>query len=379
MRNRSLIIAMAALALSGGVARAQIRQIPGNNTAYGTTSAEFLLLSPTARGAALGNAFSALATDVSSLYYNPAGLSQLGHSELNVSTTSYLAGTKYTWAGISMPFASGAKAVGFSVGSFGFSGQPIYTVEDPTGASARTYSVAETYFGFTYSQQFSDRFSAGVTAKYVNDQLGDVSASAIAVDLGTSFHATIGGRAIRAAFTVQNLGSNLQHGGKGLDATVVREPPTGQVSVPQDAAPASLQAKAWPLPVQFRVALAYDAFSTPMSRLSVLGEFSQPNNNQPGFGLGAEYSVQLGTSGLELAPRMSYTYQPANSMDAPTSTDATYAGFNSTLGNGAFGLAYGGGIHYRKGTRGIGFGVDYALKNYGPLGNVNVVSFGMSW
>ena len=44
-----------------------------DNTGFGTTSAEFLLLGAGARGTALGGAFAAIATDVSSLYYNPAG------------------------------------------------------------------------------------------------------------------------------------------------------------------------------------------------------------------------------------------------------------------------------------------------------------------
>ena len=44
-----------------------------DNTGYGTTSAEFLLLGAGARGAALGGAFSAITSDVSALYYNPAG------------------------------------------------------------------------------------------------------------------------------------------------------------------------------------------------------------------------------------------------------------------------------------------------------------------
>ena len=58
-------------ALAARTTRAAIGQ--EDNTAYGTTSAEFLLLGAGARGAALGGAFAAIATDVSALYYNPAG------------------------------------------------------------------------------------------------------------------------------------------------------------------------------------------------------------------------------------------------------------------------------------------------------------------
>src|SRR3989475_8566786 len=78
-----------------------------DNTAYGGTSGEFLLLGAGARGAALGGAYAALATDVTSLYYNPAGLAQLSRPGAMVSTYSYVADTRYSWVGIGVPLAGG--------------------------------------------------------------------------------------------------------------------------------------------------------------------------------------------------------------------------------------------------------------------------------
>ena len=381
MRNRSVFLALALLAATGGVARAQVdvRQIPSDNTAYGTTSAEFLTFAPNARGAALGNAFSALATDISALFYNPAGLSQMPSSEFQVSTTSYIANTRYTWAGVAFPFGGGARAVGIQIGSFGFSDQPVYTVEDPTGSSELTYSVAETFVGLSFSQQFSDRFSAGFTGKFINDKLGGVSGNAFAIDFGTSFHANIGGRPIRAAFTIQNLGTNISHDGNVLDAQIIRNPPQGQQTVPQEPANGGLRTKSWQLPVGFRVALAYDVFATQMSRLTVLGEFTQPNNNNPTFGFAGEYDIKLGSSGFGLAPRVSWTYQPANNLNPAGPNDPNYAGFSSTASNGMDGFAAGAGLRWRKNPQSIGFGFDYAYRNMGLLGNVNTMSVGIMW
>ena len=380
MRNRSVLVTLVLLAAASGVARAQIvRQVPSNNTAYGTTAAEFLLLSPTARGVALGNSFAALTTDISSLHFNPAGLSQMTRPELQASVTNYLADTKYSWLGIAFPFSGGSRAFGISVGTFGFSGQPVYTVEDPTGSTGEVYGVNETVIGATYSQQFSDRFAAGFTGKFINDKLGQVTGNAFAVDFGTNFHANIGGRPIRAAFTVQNLGTSLRHNGNALNSLVQRTPPQGQQGVPEEPAAASLRTKDWQLPIQFRVALAYDVFTTSMSRLSLLGEFTQPNNNDPNFSFAGEYNVNLGSSGFTLAPRVSYTYQPANSLKPAGSADPNYAGFNTTVSSGAFGLAAGGGIHYQKNPRSVGFGADYGYRNYGPLGGVNTISIGLNW
>jgi hypothetical protein len=380
MRIRTSFLTLSLLATMGGLAHAQvIRQVEGDNTAYGTTAAEFLLFAPTARGAALGNAFAALTTDISALFYNPAGLSQMTDPEAVVSSTAYVADTRYSWVGIAFPFGGGSRALGIQIGNFGFSNQPVYTVEDPDGTSQLTYSVAQTVVGLTYSQQFSDRFSAGITGKFINDKLGGVDGQTFAIDFGTSFHATVAGRPIRAAFTIANLGGTLSHDGNVLDVQVVRQPPEGEQGIPQEAATGALRTKSWPLPVNFRVALSYDVFTTAMSRLTVLGEFSQPNNTDPSFGFAGEYDIRLGTSGFSLAPRISYTYASDNNLDPAGPNDPDYAGFASDVSEGSDGFAAGAGIRWRKNPRGIGFGFDYAYRSLGLLGGANTISIGMTW
>src|SRR3989442_3474070 len=74
-----------------------------DNTAYGGTSGEFMLLGAGARGAALGGAYAALATDVTALYYNPGGLAQLPRPGAMVSTYDYRGGTPYSLLGIAIP------------------------------------------------------------------------------------------------------------------------------------------------------------------------------------------------------------------------------------------------------------------------------------
>ena len=393
MRNRLVLMGIALLAASllpGREARAQgpscggqvgpCGQIPSNNTGYGTTAAEFLLLAPSARGSALGGSFAAIATDVSAVYYNPGGLAQMDHAGLMASTMNYVAGTKYAWAAVAFPMSGGARALGVSVANFGFSNQPVYTVDDPTGSTGDVYSVSETVAGLTYSQQFSDRFSAGVTAKFINDQLGRASGNAFAVDFGTSFHAMLAGRPMRASFVIQNLGSTLGHSGQALTVTVPRNPPSGQQDVPQEPATAQLTTKDWPLPVMFRVGLTYDLFQTTAGRLSVLGEFTQPNNNNPGFNLGGEYNVALGTTGFSVAGRASVTYWPDNNVTAPDSGTAGFAGFSSSAGGTSqYRMSAGGGLYYHPGSSGFGVGIDYAYRNMGLLGGVNMLTVGFNW
>jgi hypothetical protein len=176
---------------------------------------------------------------------------------------------------------------------------------------------------------------------------------------------------------ITNLGTQLSHTGQPLVVTVNRNPPPGQDQVPQEPARALLETKGWSLPVMFRVALAYDAFTTSASRLTVLGEFNQPNNSQPGFSFGGEYNVALGHSGFSLAGRLGVTYYGDDTMKAPDSTAANYAGFDSGLSGKQYRLSAGGGLRYAKGNFGLGF--DYAYKNYGLLGGVNMLGVDLNW
>ena len=122
--SRTFSWAVAALALVPWPVAGQIT-IPTDNTAYGTTAAEFLLLGASARGLALSDAYAALATDVSALYYNPAGIAQLDRPGALFTTYSYVADTRYNWVGAAFPFGGGARAFGLQVGNFGFSDQPV--------------------------------------------------------------------------------------------------------------------------------------------------------------------------------------------------------------------------------------------------------------
>jgi hypothetical protein len=290
---------------------------------------------------------------------------------------SYVADTRFNWVGFAVPFSGGSRGFGVSIANFGFGEQPVYTVDDPEGTSGEVYSVNETVVGLTYAQQFSDRFSAGITAKLIDDVLGKTSGRAFAVDFGTNFHAMVGGRPLRAGFTIQHLGTTLQHTGIALDVGVLRTPPQGVDPSAQEPQPSRYQTKSWSLPVMFRVGLSYDLLSTSLNRFTVLGEFSQPNNTDPGYNFAGEYQVKLGQSGFALAGRLGYTSQPDNNLAAPGASDAAYAGF-TTAGNGSPGLTAGGGISFQRG-RGFGLGFDYAYRNMGLLGNVNMITVGLSW
>jgi hypothetical protein len=342
-----------------------------DNTGYGTTSAEFLLLGAGARGVALGGAYSAIAMDVSALYYNPAGSALMARPGAMVSTYEYVADTRYSWAGVAIPFGGGTSTFGVQLGSFGFSDQPVYTAEQPNGTGA-TYSVNETFGGITLARNFSDRFAAGITAKFVADNLGDASGTAFAVDFGTNFHAMLNNHPIKFSFVLSNLGTNLSYSGDALNAEVPREPLPGEDEVPSLPVPSELRTKDFPLPTTFRVALAYDLIAGESNRFTLLSDFSQPTSNKAGFGVGGEFaSSRLGGSGFGFALRGSYSYQPANNIDL--ALNQTSLDDEEKL----HGLAVGGGLNYDTGS--FALGLDYAFRYQGVLGGTNFFTFSLGW
>jgi hypothetical protein len=367
---RNLVLA----ALLSGLPSALAAQSDVNqdNTAYGTTAAEFLLFGAGARGTALGSSFASIANDASALYYNPAGIALSERSNAVIGTYDYVADTRYSWAGIMFPFAGGSRAIGLQGGTFGFKDQPVYTVEQPDG-SGSVYSVSESFLGLTFAQNFSDRFSAGITAKGVFDNLGEASGRAFAIDFGTNFHASLSGHPVKFSFVLANLGTNLSYTGTALDVTTPRDPIPGEQDVPQNPQPSQLRTKSFNLPTSFRVGLAYDLIAGESNRLAVIGDFNQPNNNGAGFGVGGEWmSQKLGGSPFGFAVRGSYSYTAANNL-SPADPSTTALSDEENLQ----GLAFGGGLNFAKETFNIG--VDYAWKYLGVLGGTNFFSVSLGW
>ena len=370
-RNLALVAA-----LLGGIPALSVAQtddqINQDNTPYGTTAAEFLLFGAGARGTALGTAFAAITTDASALYYNPAGIALMPRAGALVGTYDYVAETRYSWGGLAFPFGGGSRAVGISVGTFGFKDQPVYTAEQPEGTGS-VYSVSQTVAGLTFAQNFSDRFSAGITAKGVFDNLGEASGAAFAIDFGTSFHAQLSGHPIRFSFVVSNLGTNLSYSGSALETDAPRDSIPGEAPVPSNPQEAEFRTKDFPLPTIFRVGLAYDLIAGDNNRLTLLSDFNQPNNNAAGFSAGGEWmSERLGGSPFGFALRGSYSYAAANNLD-PVDPATTALSDEENLQ----GLALGGGLNYGTGNFNVGF--DYAWKYLGVLGSTNFFSVSLGW
>lgn len=367
------VAALALLAASPSILRAQAtNEGSSDNTGYGTTSAEFLLIGANARGMALGGGYMALANDLGALYANPGALALLKRAGVQGSQLNYVADTKLNWGGVATPYGGGSGAVGFSIGTFGFSDQPVYTPQAPNG-NGEFYSVSETYAAATIAKNFSDRFSVGVTAKGIFDRLGQVSGSAFAIDFGTHFHSQLAGKPIRFAFALTNLGTNLSYKGDPLKVTSVRDTLPGDGEVPSQPVPSIRQTTPYSLPTRFGVALAYDFISTTDARFTVVSEFNQMRSNKASFSAGGEFAAdRIGGLIFGIALRGSFVSNPSLNYESAGVT------FDRQADDKALGLAVGGGVNIAS-RGGFALGFDYAYRKLGALGDVNFFTVTVGW
>jgi hypothetical protein len=372
--NRRLAVLLAALLVAPGVVSAQQGTPPRerpqeDNTRFGGTSAVFLTLPADSRGAALGGSYAALVSDIASLFYNPAGLALLSSNQAMFSYTAYIADTRHLTAGMGWSLRGGEWGLGVSLSNFGFGDAPVYT-EDAQEGNGETYSVSNTAVGLTAALQFSDRFSAGVTGRYVTEQLGRVSSTGFTLDFGTNYHGEVGGRPIRASFIITNYGTSFKPRGAVLNTDVDAIDESMNVERPAG----ELRTSAFEPPTQFRVGLAYDLMAATNNRLTVLSEFFQPTDSDPGVGFGAEFASKL-TEAVSGSLRGSYGYQGDN-RDSDVGGDFAFRS-SAQDSNALDGLAVGGGLNWAAGSWNVG--VDYAFRHMGILPSVNQFSIKLGW
>ncbi len=62
----------------------------------------------------------------------------------------------------------------------------VRTVDQPEG-TGEFFSAGDIAVGLSYARNLTDRFSIGFSAKYIQETIWHESASAIAIDAGTTF------------------------------------------------------------------------------------------------------------------------------------------------------------------------------------------------
>jgi hypothetical protein len=203
-------------------------------TRVGTRGLNFLELGVGARALALGGAYVSTAEGMSSIYWNPAGVSDLKTISASVNYQNLYSGVglKNGYVAAGMPIGSGVVALALTHFS---SGEIQRTTEQfPEGNDPNYGSTVEwigTALTATYARRITDRLSFGGSFKYAQEGLDFVDASWVGVDLGTLFRTGL--LASTVGISVSNLGGRARMAGPAIDRKLpatIRDPlfPTGR-------------------------------------------------------------------------------------------------------------------------------------------------------
>jgi len=169
----------------------------------GVASADFLNIGVGGRATGMGGAYTAVADDISSGHWNPAGLTGIDAAQVGFSHIAWYQDISYEYFGAARKFgklALGVEAVYLNFGKI--EGYDINNV--PTGEINSTYNLAA---GVSMGYELLDNLSAGLTVKYINISLAGTAANAFAADFGMKFQ-LLPQAAIGAAVT--NIGQKLK-------------------------------------------------------------------------------------------------------------------------------------------------------------------------
>jgi hypothetical protein len=342
----------------------------------GARAAEFLAIPVGARGTALGSAFAAAADDITAIYWNPAGLALMESPHAFYTYVNMPLDVTLNYGAVAAPIFGGAGVVGGFIELLDLPSQEVTTVLEPDG-TGNFFDSNSLAAGVSYAHNISDRFSAGITVKIVNESIADISGTAFAFDAGSNYHTNLFGRTIKLAFVMQNIGSELQLEGTRLffsvdpgqlDDRESQESPI--VKLPDNLFPrrergASARSGSFNLPAVFKGGVSYAVVEEGGNNLMLAGEFWNPNNQEEVFALGAEFRRDLaltggGTEGAEgrtasISLRGGWFFQQdeIDLSDSPNGSDQLR------------GLSFGGGLQYDFGA--FDAGLDYAYRDLGRI------------
>ncbi len=322
-----------------------LAQIGSSLTKTGTTSAQFLKIGIGARAIGMGGAFGSVADDISSIYWNPAGLSRIsGRGEAVFNYVDWLMDIKYSFAAFALNLGN-LGTIGMQISSLTMGDMEVRTVEMPDGTGER-FKAGGLMMGISYARQLTDRFSIGFNAKYVREYIWHETAQGFALDFGT-LYITPFLNGMRIGASMSNYGTKMQLTGRDLIIIYTVGGGTG------NNINAFIQTDKFEMPLIFRVGLSNDFIKTESQRLTTAVDAVHPNDNTEYLNLGLEYSFK--------------------------EIFFLRGGYKSLFEKGGEQrYTFGVGIKYSI-ARGVAFAVDYAYLDFGRLKNVQYLTIAVKF
>lgn len=237
----------------------------------GTTAANFLTIPVGPRASAMGGAFSAVADDATTSYWNPGGLSRMIRNEFTATTAEWLVGTRINWLGVAFKLDDD-NAVGISVNQLDYGEEEITTPQEPNG-TGQNWSANDIAISLSYARNLTDRFSIGGSFKYISQRIWNESATAFALDVGLLFYTQLEG--LRLGMNISNFGTEMQLDGQDLLQPVDIDPANAGNN---STITSKLDTDSWPLPLVFTVGVGFDITRTEDWIVTVATDAVIPNN-----------------------------------------------------------------------------------------------------
>lgn len=190
---------------------------PQSVFAQGTSGAVELKIPVGPRAIAMGQAFVAVANDATAVYWNPAGLNQLGGTALTAQYDVFIETVRYEYLGAATKLGSDA-ALGIGAKILSTGQDPAITGLDSFGNPVTgSGSVGENYMDIDLAGAYrlSYYFDVGLTLKYIDKTLSGTSASTFSADLGFMYHTPI--PHLTAGLNLQNWPSPVFNYGLKFD------------------------------------------------------------------------------------------------------------------------------------------------------------------
>ena len=272
----------------------------------GTTGANFLDIGYGSAGNSMGGAYVSVANDLTSFYWNPAGLGHMKQSEalINVQPWFHDINTSMVGFGYVHP-TLGNFALGMIIMTYGE--EDVTTVDMPEGTGEK-FDGADLAISLSYGKKLADWFSFGISGKYVSSQIWHETASAFALDFGAIVNTPFfswsdnPGDGLNIGMSICNYGTRLTYNGKDLKQPV-------DILPDEDGnyahIPARYELDEWELPLIFRIGISLFPYKSENHSFRIAADALHPNNNSESVNVGGEYIMKFVSFGT-LAFRAGY-------------------------------------------------------------------------
>lgn len=238
----------------------------------GLSTLSFLKNDMNPRSTALGGASVSLDADGFSSFTNPASAADLKSFNLALSNLGVGAGIQQSFLSALIPQKKNLSTLGFSLNMLNSGAQEVRTEFQPNGTGEQFY-VTNLAFGVTYAQQLSDLFSAGITLKYIYEQIDTYNNSTVAADV--SFLYKTDYKDLNFAVMIQNFGGSSSISGDEIQSDFNR-----------NGIPA---ADNYSVPTVFSLGASFVPWKKNKQSLLLAIQLNHPTDNAENYRIGLEY------------------------------------------------------------------------------------------